>query len=85
MTELIFNIDGGDKFFFDEFTINLPDDYDAKYFHKIEKKLNKNKGSPYSFKILENVLNLSLTSFLLTTGLYILKKKSDAFLHINSN
>ena len=55
--KLIFNIDGGDKFFFDEFTINLPDDYDAKYFHKIEKKLNKNKGSPYSFKILENVLN----------------------------
>ena len=55
--KLIFNIDGGDKFLFDEFTINLPDDYDAKYFHKIEKKLNKNKGSPYSFKILENVLN----------------------------
>ena len=54
--QLIFNIDSGPKFFFNTFKINLPDDYDPKFFNKIEKKLNKNKGSIYSYGVLEKTL-----------------------------
>ena len=54
--QLIFNIDSGKKYFFNNFSINLPADYDLKFFSKIEKELNKNSGSVYSFRILEKIL-----------------------------
>ena len=54
--QLIFNIDGGNKFFFNNFKINLPKDYDPIFFKKIEKKLNENKNSTYSYRILEKTL-----------------------------
>ena len=55
--QLVFNIDSGERFYFNDFTINLPDNYDPKYFTKIQKKLNESKGSFYSYKILENTLS----------------------------
>ena len=55
--QLIFNIDSGERFYFNDFTINLPDNYDETFFKKIQKNLNVSKGSLYSYKIIENTLS----------------------------
>ena len=53
---LIFNITSGDKFYFDNFTINYPDSYDKNYFDKINKNLNDFSNKLYSFKIIEKMI-----------------------------
>jgi len=55
--QLIFNIDAGERFYFNDFIINLPENYDPLYFSDIQKKLNKAKDSFYSYKIIENTLS----------------------------
>ena len=55
--QLVFNIDSGERFYFNNFIINLPESYDQKYFTKIQKRLNKSKGEFYSYKVLENILS----------------------------
>ncbi len=54
--QLSFNINSGNKYFFNDFKINLPEDYDPKYFDEILKNLKKSKGSFYSFKVIEKTL-----------------------------
>ena len=54
--KLVFNIDSGNKYYFDNFTISLPDDYDEKYFVKSLNKLNSYSGEKYSFRVLEKML-----------------------------
>ena len=54
---IVFNIDSGKKFYFGDFDINLPADYDKKYFNKITKRLNKFSGDKYSLKIVEKMLS----------------------------
>ncbi len=53
---LVFKIDAGEKYFFNKFTVNYPDNYDKKDFSKINKRLNKNIKELYSFKIIEKIL-----------------------------
>ena len=53
---LVFKIDAGEKYFFNNFTVNYPDNYDKKDFTKINKRLNKNVKELYSFKIIEKIL-----------------------------
>ena len=53
---VIFNIESGNKFYFGNFNINLPQDFDKKYFEKITKKLNNFSGEKYSLKVLEKML-----------------------------
>ena len=45
---LIFNITPGKKYFFNDFSLNLPSNYDAKLFENITKKFSKLKGDTYS-------------------------------------
>ena len=45
---LIFNITPGKKYFFNNFSLNLPSNYDAKLFKNITKKFSKLKGDTYS-------------------------------------
>ena len=45
---LIFNIAPGKKYFFNDFSLNLPSNYDAKLFENITKKFSKLKGDTYS-------------------------------------
>jgi len=54
--KLVFNIDSGNKYFFNTFKINFPDDYDPKYFNKIVNKLSEFSESPYSYKVIEKIL-----------------------------
>ena len=55
--KLIYNIDAGDKFFFNNLELNLPSDFDEKYFISINGLLNKLKGKSYSLDNVEKILN----------------------------
>ncbi len=54
---IVFNIESGPKFYFGQFNIDLPPDFDKKYFIKIEKKLNKFSNDKYSLKVVEKMLS----------------------------
>ena len=54
---LIFNITPGQKFFFNDFSLNLPPNYDAKLFEKISKKFKKLKGDTYSLLKINDLLD----------------------------
>ena len=54
---LIFNIKPGKKYFFNDFSLNLPSNYDAKLFEKITKKFSKLKGDTYSLLKVNDILD----------------------------
>ena len=54
---LIFNITPGKKYFFNDFSLNLPSNYDAKLFKKITKKFSKLKGDEYSLLKINDLLD----------------------------
>ena len=54
--ELIFNIDAGDKIYFDNLTLKLPIDYDKKNFDKQNRVFNELKGESYSINSLNKIL-----------------------------
>ena len=54
---LIFNIIPGKKYFFNEFNLNLPSDYDTNLFKSITKKFPKLKGDTYSLLKINKLLN----------------------------
>ena len=54
---LIFNITPGKKYFFNNFSLNLPSNYDAKLFKKITKKFSKLKGDTYSLLKINDLLD----------------------------
>ncbi len=53
---LIFNITSGKKFFFNNFTLNIPKNYDSKTFDPIRKKFSKLKGEVYSLSKINDLL-----------------------------
>src|SRR6056300_382210 len=61
--ELIFNISAGEKFYFNQFALNLPEDYDPNDFDKINKLFKKFEGKRYSIndfnEILEEIDNIA--------------------------
>jgi len=63
--ELIFNIDSGNKIFFNNLNLILPSNYDEKNFSKLIRTFNKLKGKPYSInsikKITDQIDLLALT------------------------
>jgi outer membrane protein insertion porin family len=55
--KLIFNINAGKKFYFNELSLNLPDDYDINDFTKVEKIFKKVKGEKYSLDALNSIID----------------------------
>lgn len=53
---LTFNIDAGKKFYFGNFDLNLPEDFDPKKFADLEKTFNDIKDQKYSYKNIEKIL-----------------------------
>ena len=53
----IFNITPGNKYFFNDFSLNLPSNYDAKLFENIVKKFSKLKGDTYSLLKVNDLLD----------------------------
>ena len=54
--ELIFNIDAGDKFFFNNIVLDLENDFDKQNFLKIQNKANELKGQKYSPKKINKII-----------------------------
>ena len=54
--KLIFNIDAGKKYYFNKFTLNLPNDYDHNDFNKIKKTFNNLENEVYSLSKLDKIL-----------------------------
>ena len=53
--KLIFSIDAGEKFYFNDFLLNITDDYVDKNFDKINNTFEKLKGSLYSIKSIDEI------------------------------
>ncbi len=54
---LTFNINAGEKFYFGNFDLQLPSDFDPKRFNDLKKLFNKIKGRTYNFKDIEKILD----------------------------
>ena len=54
--KLVFNIDSGQKHFFNKFSLSLPDDYNSSDFEKIEKIFTKLKNEKYSLDSIDLIL-----------------------------
>ena len=55
--DLTFNINAGDKFYFNNLKLNIPNDYDRNNFSKIDSLFEKLKNKPYSYNAIEKILN----------------------------
>ena len=55
--ELIYNIDAGQKIYFNDFQLNLPIDFDPDNYQKINELFNDLKGEYYSLYNVEKILN----------------------------
>tara|TARA_B100000963_G_scaffold2168_1_gene1727 strand:- start:2404 stop:4653 length:2250 start_codon:yes stop_codon:yes gene_type:complete len=55
--KLIFSIDAGEKFYFNNFYLNIGSDYTDENFSKINEKFKKLSGSLYSIKSIDEIKN----------------------------
>ena len=55
--KLVFNIDAGEEFYFNDFNLILPEDYDEKDFKKIKKMFSKLKNKKYSLDSIDTIVN----------------------------
>ena len=55
--EIIYNISSGEKFYFNEFNLNLPIDYEKSNFNQLKKIFKKFKGETYSLNSIDKILN----------------------------
>ena len=62
---LIFKITSGEKYFFNNFSLNMPSNYDPNTFKSVEKKFTKLKGEVYSLSkvnaLLKDIDKIALT------------------------
>jgi len=54
--EIIYNISSGEKFYFNEFNLNLPTDYDRKNFDNLDKIFKELKNENYSLNSIDKIL-----------------------------
>ena len=54
--EIIYNITSGNKYFFNNLSLNLPIDYDLNNFKKLTTMLSKFKGETYSLNSIDRIL-----------------------------
>jgi len=54
--ELIFNINAGEKFFFNDLKLEIPNDFNKNNFININKIFSDLKNEPYSLNIIENIV-----------------------------
>ena len=55
--EIVFSIDAGERYYFNELKLNIPDDYNKNDFKKLESTLDELKSKPYSFNRIEKILD----------------------------
>ncbi len=77
--ELNFNIDSGDKFFFNDISIEINDDFNKENFIEINNDIKKLKGKKYSSKIVNKILD-EIDQILLLKEFLFLNTKYDLFI-----
>ena len=55
--ELIFNINSNEKIYFNDLTLNIPDDFNLTNFESLTNLLGELKGEPYSINTVNKILN----------------------------
>ena len=55
--ELTYNINAKEKFFFNDLTLTLPDDFQKENFDELNELFNKTKGEPYSINTVDDILD----------------------------
>ncbi len=55
--EIVFNIDAGDKYYFNELNLSIPIDYNKKDFNELSNILANLKSKPYALNRIEDVLD----------------------------
>tara|TARA_B110000971_G_scaffold220064_1_gene262688 strand:+ start:317 stop:2566 length:2250 start_codon:yes stop_codon:yes gene_type:complete len=55
--EIVYNISSGEKFYFNEFNLNLPIDYERSNFNQLNKTFDKFKGETYSLNAIDKILS----------------------------
>ena len=55
--ELIYNVNAGQKYFFDKLTLNLPIDFEKENFSQLNSLFNELKDEPYSLYVIEKILD----------------------------
>ena len=87
--ELIFNIDAGNKFFFNNLNLNLPLDFDNENFNELENVFREIKNEPYSLfsieKIIEKIENITLNEEYRSISVLIDKKIFENKINIDFN
>ncbi len=81
--ELNFNIDSGDKFYFNNISLNIDDKFESKNFKNIDKKLKSLKGKKYSLNELNKIIN-EIDKILLIEEFVFLNTKYDVTLISNN-
>ncbi len=86
---LIFNITPGKKYFFNDFSLNLPLNYDVKLFKKITKKFSKLKGDKYSLlkinELLDDINDIALSKQYEFINASIVEKINDDKINFDIN
>jgi outer membrane protein insertion porin family len=54
--EVLYNVSSGEKFYFNEFNLNLPMDYEVDNFNQLNKIFNNLKGEKYSLNSIDKIL-----------------------------
>ena len=54
--EILYNVSSGKKFYFNEFNLNLPIDYEVDNFNQLNKIFNNLKGEKYSLNSIDKIL-----------------------------
>ena len=74
--ELNFNIDSGEKFFFNDISININDNFNKENFIEINNDIKKLKGKRYSSKIINKIID-DIDQILLSKEFLFLNTKYD--------
>ena len=87
--ELVFNIDAGNKFFFNDLNLNLPVDFENQNFLALDNIFKKIKNKPYSLilmeKIIEQIENITLNEEYRSISVSIDKEIIENKININFN
>ena len=87
--ELIFNIDAGNKIFFNDLNLSLPVDFEKKNFIELENIFKEIKNEPYSLisiqKIIEKIEEITLNEEYHSTSVSIEEKIIENKININFN
>ena len=82
--ELNYNIDSGEKFYFNKISLDISDDFEKENFNNIVKKINNLKGKEYSQKKLNKIVD-EIDSVVLQKEFVFLNTKYDLQVVKNNN